>query len=117
MTLGANDPRIVELAKHAKRLFPNKVFFIAVAGRDPNDTEPIASLGNVTAEVQVHLLRALLQSFDQGTASPMQPVRTSDVKETERRWACSCGREGIVSAQRHCECGTPLIVDVQGRPL
>lgn len=36
----------------------------------------------------------------------------------ERRWACSCGREGPVLGNRGvCPCGTEIRVDTEGKPL
>lgn len=37
---------------------------------------------------------------------------------SDRRWACSCGREGLVSdGNLHCPCGTLLLVDTEGKSL
>jgi hypothetical protein len=67
-----NDPRVVALSKLAKELFPGQVFFIAVASL--KEDVPVASIANVTADVQAMLLRALLRSFETGEATAMRPV-------------------------------------------
>ncbi len=73
--LKENDPRVVQLSKLAKQLFPGRVFFIAIATTD--ESEPIASIANVEEDVQKMLLRAVLRSFDEGKASAMRPVKVN----------------------------------------
>ena len=70
--LKSNDPRVVQLSRLAAELFPGRVFFIALATVD--ESEPIASIGNVDTDTQLMLLRALLRSFEGGHASQFEPV-------------------------------------------
>lgn len=81
--LKPNDPRVVQLSRLAAELFPGRVFFIALASVD--ESEPIASIGNVDQSTQVTLLRALLRSFDGGLASKLEPVPVNKKRDPYRR--------------------------------
>lgn len=78
--------------------------------------------GELSEHHGVELYEVLPNGFRTVDAAAAWRLPTAEgtklVLEAARFWACSCGREGVVSLEvQRCECGLPLTVDTQGRPL
>jgi biotin synthase-like enzyme len=68
----SQDPRLIRLVTLAAELYPvDHVYFIAI---QPLDGTPLQSLANVSTDVQLRMLEALVRSFKEGTASPFETI-------------------------------------------
>lgn len=74
-----NDPRLIELAAHATRVYGRTVAYLVLIA--PLDGSNLQSLGNVATESQLALLRAFLKSFEAGTAQYQGPISVPEGKQ------------------------------------
>lgn len=73
-----NDPRLVELCKHAARLFPGRRFLVAFVPEESG--EKLSTMANMPEPAQLELCRFLVRSFEGGRAEPQEEL----VLATER---------------------------------